>query len=200
MRNSIFDYIGNLDTLIAVIVGACLATGGALVADLIQDRLAQRRRQRDAARFFGEILTSIHEIFDLAKTSQSIGDPWGRYSVNLFRTVCQEAGVYNRNRERLFDILDMKTRFQINGHFQRMTLPITAIVEESETISILQARLEDAEGLSEKSRAAIVARIESRSAFRDGGLTLASDERAKSKNVLGRLERYAKTSFQARNE
>ena len=55
MRPSTFDFIDNLDTLLAVIVGAVLATGGAMIAELVQDRLGQKRKERDAARFFGEM-------------------------------------------------------------------------------------------------------------------------------------------------
>jgi hypothetical protein len=39
MRASTFDFIGNLDTLLAVMVGALLATIDALVSELIQNRL-----------------------------------------------------------------------------------------------------------------------------------------------------------------
>lgn len=81
MPSSIFDYIGNLDTLLAVIVGACLPTGGALVAEVIQDRLGRRRWQRDSARFFGEIIASLDQLFDQALGSRIHGDPWGSYTV-----------------------------------------------------------------------------------------------------------------------
>jgi len=62
-RSSIFDFIGNLDTLLAVMLGALLATFGALVSELIQNRLGQKRRQRDAARFFAEILSERYSAF-----------------------------------------------------------------------------------------------------------------------------------------
>jgi hypothetical protein len=73
MRQSVFDYIDNLDTLLAVIVGAVLATGGAMVAELVQDRLGQKRKERDAARFFGEILASVDRVLDRAIESMAIG-------------------------------------------------------------------------------------------------------------------------------
>ena len=59
MRQSVFDYIGSLNTLIAVFIGAILATGGALVAEIIQERTNRNRQERDAARFFGDI-SSLH--------------------------------------------------------------------------------------------------------------------------------------------
>ena len=38
MRASSFDFIGNLDTLVAVIIGAFLATGGALIAEIMVEK------------------------------------------------------------------------------------------------------------------------------------------------------------------
>ena len=104
MRQSVFDFIDNLDTLLAVIIGALLATGGAMVAELVQDRLGQKRKERDAARFFGEILASVDSILDRAFASMEIGDRWGDVTVRLFRTALNEAGIYERNRERMFEI------------------------------------------------------------------------------------------------
>ncbi|MEC7289841.1 MAG: hypothetical protein VXW22_07115, partial [Pseudomonadota bacterium] len=46
MRQSVFDFIDNLDTLLAVIIGALLATGGAMVAE----RGAQGGRRARGAR------------------------------------------------------------------------------------------------------------------------------------------------------
>jgi hypothetical protein len=152
-RTSIFDFIGNLDTLLAVMLGALLATGGALVAELIQDRLGRRRRQRDASRFFAEILTSVDQIFLLACESMKVGDPWGNYTRTLFEIASREASIYERNRERLFDIQDMQLRFALHGHMLRFTVPIFGILENCEQIEALQTRLDEDEALSVAVRA-----------------------------------------------
>lgn len=199
MPNSIFDYIGNLDTLLAVIVGACLATGGALVAEVIQDRLGRRRRQRDSARFFGEIITSLDQLFDQALASRTQGDPWGSYTVRLFDVARVEAETYIRNRERLFDIDDMELRFAIHGHILRFSLPIADLVDRSHKISAMRDRLEEeSETLSETARQAIMARIERLDRYRDGGFAIASEQRADSANILKQLEPIARTTFEAR--
>src|SRR5690349_1239573 len=100
MGRSAFDFLGNLDTLLAVVIGAVLATGGALIADTIKEATGRAQKERDAARFFGEILTSIDLVLDAAFESQSIGDPWGSVTRRLFRAARDEAGVYERNREK----------------------------------------------------------------------------------------------------
>ena len=50
MRASSFDFMGNLDTLLAVILGAVLATGGALLAEIIQERLWRKRKGQTTTR------------------------------------------------------------------------------------------------------------------------------------------------------
>lgn len=197
MRNSIFDYIGNLDTLIAVIVGACLATGGALVAEIVQDRLRRKRKQREAARFFGEVIVSISQVFDLAVESQKIGDPWGSFTINLFRVVVHESEIYTRNRERLFEIPDMHLRFAIHGHLLRLTVPITSIVRESDKIDALQTRLEEEDALSETLVASLQARIAQYHSFREGGVRAAIQQREVSDSLLAQLEKVAGVHFEA---
>ncbi|MEZ5892472.1 MAG: hypothetical protein R3C58_04910 [Parvularculaceae bacterium] len=129
MNKSIFDLVGNLDTLLAVVVGAVLATMGALVAELVQDRLNRRRREREAARFFGEIMSNMDRIIVTAIRSHGVGEPWGPVTRRLFRTAMREAQVYDRNRERLFDIRDMELRARIHAHMVTKTFPVDAIIE-----------------------------------------------------------------------
>lgn len=197
MRGSIFDFIGNLDTLLAVLLGALLATGGSLLAEIIQDRLGRKRRQRDAARFFGEIITSMGHIFDLACDSQKIGDRWGRYSQVLFETASQEAAVYERNRERLFDVGDMKLRFAIHNNMLRTISPLANVIEHTKHIEHLETKLAE-DVMSETARNALKERIARLDAFREGSLASAQSQREKASDVLGRLEALAGVKFDAR--
>ena len=141
MRGSIFDHIGNLDTLLAVVVGAVLATTGALVAELIQEKLQRRRRERDAARFFGEVMSSIDRILDAAISSKEVGEAWGPVTRRLFRMALREAAVYERNRERLFDICDVTLRTKIHTHMLTTTFPVDAIVDYSDQLNNISDRL-----------------------------------------------------------
>jgi len=138
MRESIFNAVGNLDTLLAVILGAVLATGGSLLAEMLQDRRSRKHRARDTARFIGEILTSIDQLIDLAVQSQGVGNPWGPVTLRLFENALREAAVYERNRERLFDIPDMELRMRIHGHVLSEIIPITAIIDQSRQLSELE--------------------------------------------------------------
>lgn len=197
-RTSIFDFIGNLDTLLAVMLGALLATGGALVAELIQDRLGRKRRQRDASRFFAEILTSVDQIFLLACESMKVGDPWGNYTRTLFEIASREASIYERNRERLFDIQDMQLRFALHGHMLRFTVPIFGILENCEQIEALQTRLDEDEALSVAVRASLQTRINRLEQSRQAGVQGALDEHAVSSGILQRLEALSGKRLDAR--
>jgi hypothetical protein len=198
MRASSFDFLSNLDTVFAVLVGAVLATSGALIAEIIQDRLGRKRRQRDAARFFGEIITSVGQILDLACESQKIGDRWGSYSVRLFEIAAREASIYDRNRERLFDLHDMALRFAIHGYMLRTTVPIESVIEQSRDIDSLRTKLGEDASLTDAARSALSARIEKMEASREGGIDGATAERAVSADILKQLEALAGTRFEAR--
>jgi hypothetical protein len=195
MNKTVFDLVGNLDTLLAVTVGAMLATLGALFAEMIEDRMNRKRRERDAARFFGEILTSMGRTIDMALASQKIGDPWGPVTQRMFRMAQREAGVYERNRERLFDIGDMNLRARIHAHFLTEYFPIEAIVENTATIDAIRLGLDSDADMPSQRRAREETRLGEQMALRQRAVELLALEREKTRDICGALERIAKVSF-----
>ena len=195
MRNSVFDYIDNLDTLLAVVIGALLATGGALVAELVQDRLGQKRRERDAARFFGEILASVDLVLDRAFNSLDIGDRWGDVSRRLFETALNEAAIYERNRERLFEIRDMELRRVIHKHFLTEMVPLNALIDNSRDIASLEKDLQSQNYVSEEQRDTMIAELESLRDAREAALASVRDEHAETEAICKRLEPLAGVTF-----
>ena len=195
MRPSTFDFIDNLDTLLAVIVGAVLATGGAMIAELVQDRLGQKRKERDAARFFGEILATVDSILDRAFASMEIGDRWGDVTVRLFRTALNEAAIYERNRERLFELRDMDLRRDIHVHFLTEMVPLVALNEDSREIAEIEKELKHAEGLSEMKRAILEEELHAKQQTRETALTTIRSEHAKTDAICQRLEPLAGVTF-----
>lgn len=195
MRQSVFDYIDNLDTLLAVIVGAVLATGGAMVAELVQDRLGQKRKERDAARFFGEILASVDRVLDRAIASMAFGERWGDVTLRLFRTALNEAAIYERNRERLFELRDMQLRQDIHVHFLTEMVPLVALNENSREIAELEKELKHAEALSADKRSTIEEDLEALRTTREGALNAVMAEHAKTEAICKRLEPVAGVTF-----
>ncbi len=195
MRQSAFDFVGNLDTLLAVVVGAMLATIGGLVGEHYEDIIERRRRQRDAARFFGEILGSIDALVDRALHSQKFGDPWGPVTMRLFRTAMREAEVYDRNRERLFDIQDVELRARIHYHVISEIFPLEAIIEGSDHIARISELLDDGGALSDERRQRLAQRLDVWLNSRETGLSFIMNERKKTPDICAALERLARVKF-----
>lgn len=195
MRQSVFDFIDNLDTLLAVIIGAVLATGGAMIAELVQDRLGQKRKERDAARFFGEILSSVDRILDRAIASMELGERWGDVTLRLFRTALNEAAIYERNRERLFELRDMDLRTDIHVHFLTEMVPLVALNEDSREIAAIEKELKHAEALSDMKRSILEEELERKRETREGALDAIIAEHAKTEAICKRLESLAGVMF-----
>lgn len=195
MRQSIFDFVDNLDTLLAVIVGALLATGGAMVAELVQDRLGQKRKERDAARFFGEILASVDLILDRAFATLEIGDRWGDVTIRMFRTASNEAAIYERNRERLFEIRDMDLRRVIHVHFLTEMVPLVALLELCRDISALEKELRHPEILRDLQVETMTTELENLKTAREAALDSVKNEHAKTEEICRQLEPIARVEF-----
>ena len=195
MRDSVFDYVGNLDTLLAVIIGAFLATSGALVADIIQDRTNRGRREREAARFFGEIITSIDQLVDFSVRSQAVGDRWGSIRVRLFQTVLNEIAVYDRNRERLFDIRDMALRSRIHVHILTEAVPLRTIVENAEEMADVERTLADRPDLPADIADKLRRGIADIRGNMDAALETVQREQRQTPGICKALERLARVKF-----
>ena len=195
MRSSAFDFLGNLDTLLAVFLGAILATGGALVAELVQEKRNRKRRERDAARFVGDILMSIDQILDFAINSQSIGDKWGKTSIRLYQTALREAEVYERNRERLFDILDMKLRNRIHTHFLHETFPIEAMIENCDEVNEIENKINSLSAKTNKDYKILQARLTDLEQARETSLEAVKREKEKTPELCQELTKLAKINF-----
>lgn len=195
MGRTVFDYVGNLDTLLAVVVGAILATGGALVADMIKERAGRTQRERDAARFYGDILISIDQVLDAAFASQAVGDRWGAITRRLFRAALNEAKVYERNRERLFEIQDMDLRFRIHEHFLRKFVSMIAVLEYCDEVAAIENTIAHESHLPEDRRQRLQVELSAYNTAREAALSAVLDEHAKTRSVTLELEKLAKVRF-----
>lgn len=191
MRQSGFDFVGNLDTVLAVVLGAILATFGGLIADHYEDRIERGRRQRDAARFFAEVLSSIDTLVARALYSQKFGDPWGPVTMRLFRTAMREAEVYDRNRERLFDIQDVELRRRIHVHVISEIFPLEAIIEGSERIAEITHMLDDGPAFSQEKRQKLEERLAVWINSRSTGLDFIKNECEKTPELCAALSPLA---------
>ena len=86
------DFISNFNTLWAVFLGAILATLGGFVATQAEWILERKRRERNAAIFFGELLTTMNIILTIADETRAVGDPYGPIALRMLRSGCEGGG------------------------------------------------------------------------------------------------------------
>jgi hypothetical protein len=136
-----FDFISNFSTLWSVILGALLATMGGLIGGQLEWFFESRRRERDAALFFAEVLSTLKILLDLAKDSRKIGDPYGPITLRMLRSARREIDIYERNRETLYAIKDSELRARIHTTILRVTMPLDGIFDSSTGIETVTAQL-----------------------------------------------------------
>ncbi len=141
MRLEPFDFSGQGETLMAVVLGALLATLSGIAATQIEAHFKRRERQRDAALLFGELLSTVQILLLNADAARGRGDPYGPVTMRSLHAARRELDIYDRNRERLYDIRDAALRVKIHAVAVRIAMPLDGIIDAS---ADLAARPDDA--------------------------------------------------------
>jgi hypothetical protein len=129
MRLELQDYTQQAETLIAIVVGAVLATIGGFVATLLEARVNRRERERTAALTFGEILASLRALLRAAEDAHGRGDPFGPLTLRLLRGARREVEAYERSRRALADLRSTDLRLSVHALMIRLTLAIDSVLE-----------------------------------------------------------------------
>ena len=122
-------------SVVAVAVGAFLATISGFIATQIEHFNRRRDNERSAALLFGEILVGIRLALQLADATRGRGDPYGPITMRMIRAAQRETQTYDRNRESLFDLRDPQIRAQIHILLTRLILALDGIIEISREIA-----------------------------------------------------------------
>jgi hypothetical protein len=136
-----FDFLSNLSTLWSVILGALLATMGGLAGGQLEYFLESRRRQRDSALFFAEVLSTLKIILDLATNARKIGDPYGPITMRMLRSARREIDIYERNRETLYSLRNGELRARIHTAILRLTMPLDGLFDSSSALETIETQL-----------------------------------------------------------
>lgn len=188
------DFIQNFSTLWAVFLGALLATIGGFTATQLEWHLERRRRERNAALFFGEVLATMNILLNLAADTKKIGDPYGPITQRMFRSALSEIDIYNRNRETLYDLRSSDLRARIHTLTLRIAMSIDGIFDTTNAIVGLQDQLR--EGLvAEGRRADAEHRIENLKVGREGSFDFVMESAVQMKSVIRDLEPIARFNF-----
>jgi hypothetical protein len=194
MRSESFDFISSFSTLWQVILGAFLATAGGLVANQLEWRAQTRRRERNAALFFGEVLSSFATILKHADETRKVGDPYGPITLRLLRSARREIDIYERNRENLLDLRDAELRARIHGLTIRLSLPLDGIFDIAQEIGNLEALLRS-RNLDDRDREEFSARVAEMKERREAGHAFVLETSAEIGNVLAALAPLAGHDF-----
>jgi hypothetical protein len=189
------DFIQNFSTIWAVFLGALLATIGGFAATQLEWVLERRRRERNAAIFFGELLTTLNIILTIAGETRGVGDPYGPITLRMLRSAVKEVEIYNRNRETLFDLRDAEMRARIHTLVLRIVMPADGVFDATNEIMNVQGQLR-APGLSDSDRAEFAARLEKLQETRISAFDTVLESSQLLKDVVKKLEPIAKYSYE----
>jgi len=189
------DFISNFNTLWAVFLGALLATLGGFAATQMEWILERKRRERNAAIFFGELLTTMNIILTIADETRAVGDPYGPITLRMLRSAVKEADIYNRNRESLFDLRDAELRARIHTLVLRIVMPADGVFDTTAEIGQVQALLKSP-GLTLDDRAELDERLDRLRESRIASFDTLVESSTQLKNVVRMLEPIAKYSYE----
>jgi hypothetical protein len=154
------------DTLWAVILGAVLATIGGFLSTAFEASSRRREREHGAALLFGEILSVLELIIGMTKEARGRGEPYGTWTMRLLRVVRREAETYERNRESLYDLGDVRTRAQIHTVMIKVMVGLEGVFDASERIAA-DVIINRQQGLDPISKTEVEARLAAANAERE---------------------------------
>jgi hypothetical protein len=197
MTGEIFDAAANQSAVWAVILGAVLATAGGFVATQMERYVEHRRRERNAALFFGELLTTLQIILFHANNTHGRGDPFGPITLRMLKSARKEIDIYDRNRETLFDLRHGDLRARIQNLIIRIAMPLEGIFDTTDEIRRCQDTLRDAGAIP---RPDLETRIASLTEQRDGGYEFIVETVQELPGIIRDLEPLAHHSFRELDE
>ncbi len=187
------DFIQNFSTLWAVFLGALLATIGGFGATQLEWHIERKRRERNAALFFGEVLATLKILLGFAADTRKIGDPYGPITQRMLRSAAGELDIYARNRETLYDLSHPELRTRIHTLSLRIGMSIDGLFDANNAIVALQDQMAD---MSEARRLESEQRIANLTRSREGSFEFLMESAEQLKAVIRELEPIAKFSFE----
>ncbi|NOT41334.1 MAG: hypothetical protein HOP13_12660 [Alphaproteobacteria bacterium] len=196
LKAETFDFISNLDTLTAVVAGAVLATAGGFIGTQIEHRVDTRRRERQAALFFGEIMALLGVTVGTATRARGIGDPFGPVTMRILRMIRRELDVYDRNRERLFELRDPALRARIHTTLLRTMMGVEGALESAAEVTEIRAELQTNPDMPTARREHLDARLAGGLRLRDGGFDFLVEASEQAARLTKELEPIARIDFE----
>jgi hypothetical protein len=189
-----FHFSAGDETLWAVILGAILASIGGFLSTTFEASMRRREREHGAALLFGEILSVLALIVEMATAARERGNPYGSFTMRLLRAVHREAATYERNREALYDIRDVRTRAEIHTVMVKVMLGLEGVFDAAERVQA-DTIMSRQPGLDPTSKAEIEARLASAVFERDQAFNALGETAAGVAPIVAVLRPLAKQDF-----
>lgn len=195
VRSETFDFISNLDTIWAIVAGAVLATTGGLIATQLEHRFDTKRRERESALFFGEIMTMVRMTAEAAERARGIGDPFGPVTMRLLRMVRRELDVYDRNRERLFELKDPIMRAHIHRTLLRTMMGVEGTIEAATEAAELEDEILSSPDMPPQRLEILTRRMEDQKERRNLSFDFLNEMTQSAVDLARKLEPIARVDF-----
>jgi hypothetical protein len=117
------------ETLLAVVLGALLATISGVAANQFEAFFRRRERERAAALLFGEVLSTLRVILEGAERSRHIGVAYGPVTRRMLHAARREIDIYDRNREGLLDLRESRLRVELHALVVRIAMPLDGVID-----------------------------------------------------------------------
>lgn len=171
------------DTLVAVVLGALLATLGGFLAARFEAWLRRRERERDAALLLGEIVFTFVTVLKMTDETRRIGDPYGPITMQMLAGARREADAYERHRDRLPDLTDPDLRLGMHRLMITLTMTLDGLLADGQVVA--------AQPVTRAGRAA----AQALQARRDSAFDFIMESVPALDPLLKRLSRLARVSF-----
>ena len=195
VRSEAFDFLSNLDTIWAIVAGAILATTGGLIATQLEHRFDMKRRERESALFFGEIMTMVRMTAEAAERARGIGDPFGPVTMRLLRMVRRELDVYDRNRERLFELKDPIMRAHIHRTLLRTMMGVEGTIESANEAAKLEDEILSSPDMAPQRLEVLTRRMEDQKERRNLSFDFLNEMSQSAVDLAKKLEPIARVDF-----
>lgn len=133
MRLEFPEFSHQNETLVAIVLGALLATISGVVANQLEVFFRRRERERSAALLFGEVLSTLRVILEGAESTRHIGEPYGPVTRRMLHAARREIDIYDRNREALVDLRDAGLRVEMHALMVRIAMSLDGVIDSLAT-------------------------------------------------------------------
>jgi hypothetical protein len=133
---------------------------------------------------------------DTAKRARAIGDPFGPVTMRILRMIRRELDVYDRNRERLFELRDPALRARIHTTLLRTMMGVEGALESAADATEIQTEIQTDRDMPAARREHLDGKLAQQLRLRDGGFDFLIESSEQAARLVKELEPIARVDFE----